>query len=160
VIVVVDLLQVLEGLAYVGFIAGAIFAVIELRSMSKDRETDFQMRMNEYWSSKDFAEVLLKVRELPETTDPREIEDKVGKLGLYRYVEYLDGIAGLVENRSLNKKLVLSLAEWFGLWVKLEPWIFDVREKGYPVFASGFQWLVEEDQQWFVRMESRADRAS
>lgn len=156
----VDLMRVLEGATYAAFIAGAIFAVIELRTMRKDRETDFLMRMNEFWCSKDFAEVLLKVRELPETDDPREIENKVGKLPLYMYVEYLEGIAMMAQNKSLKKDFVLSLAEWFNLWVKLEPWIRDVRQKGYPVFAEGFEWLVEEDQKWFVHLESRADRAT
>jgi hypothetical protein len=158
---VVDILQVLEGATYAAFIAGAIFAVVELRTMRKDRETDFLLRLNEYWCSKDFADVLLKVRELPETGDPREIEDKVGKLDLYRYVEYFEGIAMMVQNRSLKKDFVLDLADWYGLWVKLEPWIDDVRHKAHSeLFAGGFEWLVEEDQRWFVRMESRADRAS
>ena len=39
-IVVVDVLQVLEGLAHVGFIAGAIFAVLELRGISRERRAN------------------------------------------------------------------------------------------------------------------------
>ena len=76
------------------------------------------------------------------------------------YVEYLEGIAMMAQNKSLKLQFVLDLAEWFNYWAKLEPWIDHQREKGYPVFAAGLQWLVEEDQKWFVRMESRADRAS
>ena len=66
----VDILQVLEGAAYVGFIAGAIFAVMELRTLSKDRKTELTMRMNEHWASKDFEEAFIKIREL-DSTDPR-----------------------------------------------------------------------------------------
>ena len=47
----VDILQVLEGATYAAFILGATVAVIELRSMRKDRELEFYMRMNEYWCS-------------------------------------------------------------------------------------------------------------
>ena len=156
----VDILQVLEGATYAAFIAGAIFAVIELRSMSKDRETDFLMRMNEYWTSRDFMEANLKVKELPETEDPREIENKVGKLDLYRYVEYLDGVAMLVQNKSLKLSFALGLAEWFNLWENLEPWILNERQKGTGVFAGGFQWLVEEDSKWFLRNLSRTELGS
>jgi len=156
----VDLMQVLEGLAYVGFIAGAIFAVMELRSMRNDRELDFHLRMNEYWCSRDFEEAAIKVRELPpEVENPREIESKCGALALWTYIDYLDGIGGLAENKLLKKEFVLNLAEWAGLWVKLEPWITEKRQSGFPILAGSFQWIVEEDQKWFVRNETRADRA-
>ena len=153
----VDILQVLEGATYMAFIAGAIFAVLELRSMNKDRETDFMMRLNEYWTSKDFIETVVKVRELPETNDPREIEDLVGKMALHSYVEYLDGIGQMGRNKTMRLDFVLDLAEWAGLWVKLEPWILDVRQKGIPLFGSDFQWIVEEDQLWIVRNIPRAE---
>jgi len=154
---VVDILQVLEGATYGAFIAGAIFAVIEMRSMNKDRETDFLMRFNEYWSSRDFMDTHIKVRELPVTDDPRVIEGKVGKVALFRYVEYLEGIAMLVQNKSLKLSFVLDLAEWFGPWEKLEPWVLDERQKERGVFAGGLQWLVEEDSKWFLRNLSRSE---
>ena len=153
----VEVLQVLEGATYAAFIAGAIFAVIELRSMNKDRETDFLMRMNEYWASRDFMDVHIKARELPETDDPRQIEDKIGKVALYSYVEYFEGIAGLVQNKSLKLDFALSIFEWFGIWEKLEPWILNERQKGRGVFATGFEWLVEEDSKWFLRNLSRSE---
>ena len=155
--VVVDPMQVLEAATYAAFIAGAMFAVIELRSMNKDRETDFLMRFNEYWSSKDFMDTHVKVRELPETDDPREIEDMIGRVALFRYVEYLEGIAMLIQNKSLKLSFALNLAEWFGLWEKLEPWILNERQKGRGVFAGGFEWLVEEDSRWFLRNLSRIE---
>ena len=43
----VDLMHVLEGLAYVGFIAGAFFAVVELRTMSRDRKIESKLRETE-----------------------------------------------------------------------------------------------------------------
>lgn len=138
-------MQVLEGLAYVGFIAGAIFAVIELRSMRKDRETDFLMRINDYWSSRDFEEALVKLRELPEFDDPHEIEDRCGKLALYTYIDYVEGIAQLAENKSLDLRFVLTVGDWSGMWVKVEPWIRLMRENGQPAFAQSFEWLVAED---------------
>ena len=148
-------------MAYVGFIAGALFAIIELRSMRKDRELDFYLRMNEHWSSRDFEEAIIRVRELPpEIEDPREIENRCGALALWTYIDYLDGIGQLARNKMLRKEFVLDLAEWAGFWVKLEPWIMDKRQNGFPVCAVDLQWIVEEDQKWFFRNERRADRAS
>jgi len=154
---VVDLLQVLEGATYAAFIAGAIFAVIELRSINKDRETDFLMRLNDFWSSRDFEETRVKVKDLPETDDPRQIEDTVGRVALFSYVDYFDGIAGMAENKSLKLDFVINLAEWFGMWEKLEPWVLNERQKGYKHFAASFEWLVEEDQKWFIRNLPRAE---
>jgi hypothetical protein len=155
---VVDILQVLEGLAYVGFIAGAIFAVIELRSMRRDRELDFYMRFGEHWTSKDFEEAILKVRELPpEIEDPQEIENRCGVLALWTYIDYLDGIGQMARVKLLKREFVLDLAEWAGLWIKLEPWIMDRRQNGFPVCGVDFQWIVEEDQKWFIRNLSRAE---
>jgi len=155
---VVDILQVLEGLAYVGFIAGAIFAIIELRSMRKDRELEFYMRMNEYWCSRDFEEAIIKVRELPpEIDDPREVESKCGSLALWTYVDYLDGIGQMARSKILSKEFVLDLAEWAGLWIKLEPWIMDKRQNGFAVLGSDFQWIVEADQKWFLRNIPRTE---
>jgi hypothetical protein len=154
---VVDLLQVLEGATYAAFIAGAIFAVIELRSMNKDRETDFLMRMNDFWSSRDFEETRIRVMDLPITDDPGKMEDKVGRVALYSYVDYFEGIAMMVQNKSLKLGFALSLAEWFNLWEKLEPWILDERQRGRGLFGGGFEWLVEEDQKWFSRNLSRSE---
>ena len=156
-IVVVELLQVLEGATYMAFIAGAIFAVIELRSMNKDRETDFLMRMNDFWSSRDFEETRVKVMDLPVTDDPRQIEDKVGRVALFSYIDYFEGIAMMAQNKSLKLGFVLGLAEWFALWEKLDPWVLNERQKGSGAFAGGFEWLVEEDQKWFFRNLSRTE---
>jgi len=159
--VMVDILQVLEAATYTAFILGATVAVIELRSMRKDRELEFFMRMNEHWTSRDFEEALLKVRELPpEIEDNREIENRCGALALWTYIDYLDGIGQMARAKMLRKDIVLDMAEWAGLWIKLEPWIMDKRQNGFPVLGLDFQWIVEEDQKWFFRNEARADRVS
>jgi hypothetical protein len=78
-------------------------------------------------------------------------------MALHSYVEYLDGIGQMGRNKTMRLDFVLDLAEWAGLWVKLEPWILDVRQKGIPLFGSDFQWIVEEDQLWIVRNIPRAE---
>lgn len=41
----VDLIQVLEGAAYVGFILGAVFAVLELRGIGRERRVSIVVDM-------------------------------------------------------------------------------------------------------------------
>ena len=111
----VDILQVLEGAAYVGFIAGAIFAVMELRSLSKDRRTELIMRMNEHWSSKDFEEAWIKIREL-DSKNPSEMEEKCSRLSLWMVVNYFDGIGNLARENLLDREFVLGQVNWVFMW--------------------------------------------
>ena len=149
----VDILLVLEGAAYVGFIAGAIFAVMELRTMSKDRKTEFVMRMNEYWASKDFEEAFIKVREL-DSKDPRLMEEKCTKQSLWMVVDYVDGIGTLVEDGLLDKKYLLNMVAWELLWDRLEPWVVDMRKKvGNPELATGFECAAREARRISARLE-------
>lgn len=149
----VDILQVLEGLAYVGFIAGAIFAVMELRGLSRDRKTEMLMRMNDYWCSRDFEEANVKLNEM-QTKDPREMEEQCGKLNLWMMMDYLDGIGMMVQARLVDEKFVLNLGAWASLWDRMEPWISDMRRNGRPGLASGFEWLAAEERRIYGREDT------
>ncbi len=140
----VDLVQVLEGATYLAFIAGAIFAVFELRSISGDRKTDLMMRMNEYWASKSFQETLLKLRET-KTKEPLEIEKAVGKLELYALVDYLDGIASLAQFKLLSVKFICYQYPWAGTWNKLEPYVQYYREHGRKYWGLAFESIAKTD---------------
>jgi hypothetical protein len=155
--VVVDLLAILEGLAYVGFIAGAIFAVIELRTMARDRQTQFIMRVNEFWSTKDFEEAVTRIDEL-DSKDPRKMEEMATKTSLKLVVNYLDGIGDLARRGLLKKELVLDITAWDTVWDKLLPWIDSERKRtGNIHFGYGFEYAAEECRKWRAGWEqSRA----
>lgn len=146
----VDLLQVLEGATYAAFIAGAIFAVIELRSISGDRKTDLLMRMNEYWASKDFQETLMKLRNT-KSKEPLELEKSVGKLELYALVDYLDGIASLAQFRLIGTKFVCYQYPWTGTWNKLEPYVVYTREQGRKYWGGNLEWIAKIDLKYIKR---------
>ena len=147
----VDLMQVLEGATYAAFIAGAIFAVIELRSMKSDRKTELILRINEYFSSKDFEETMFKVREI-DTKDPREIEEKVGRVAIFALVDYLDGISALAQFKLLDVKFLCYQFTWTGTWNRLEPYIKHMRQYSLRYWGSGFEWMAAEDLKWINRM--------
>ena len=149
----VDLLLVLEGTAYVGFIAGALFAVMELRTMARDRQTEFIMRVNEFWSTKDFQDAYVNVQ-LLNSRDPKEMEEICTRYSLNMVVGYLDGIADLARRKLLKKDLVLDITAWDTLWDKLLPWIDSERKRtGNIHFAYGFEHVAEECRKWRVTWE-------
>jgi hypothetical protein len=136
----VDILQVLEGVTYLAFITGAIFAVIELRTLSKDRKTDLYARFNEHWSSKDFEEAFIKIRYL-DSKDPREMERICSKESLWMVVDYVSGIAEFARDNLVDRKWVLSFCHWELIWDRLKPWVLDMRETiGNPYIGDGIEW--------------------
>ena len=152
----VDILQVLEGLAYIGFIGGAIFAVLELRTMSKASQTELILRVSEFWSSKDFEEAFVKVREL-ESKDPKQIEEKCTKQSLFMVVDYIDGIADLARLNLLNRDVVLDMIAYDLIWDRMEPWIAEERRmRGNPEMANGLEYAAAEVR----RMKASQQRPS
>ena len=144
----VDVLQVLEGATYAAFIVGAIVAIYELLSASKDRRTDILIRTNEFWCSREFEETFLKMRQAYEDNvqDFHELENRVGKLALWTQVDYLDGVASLAQTKAINNKTILGMFGWYRMWSGLEPWISNKRKNGYPQLATAFEWLAAEDK--------------
>ena len=147
-IVLVDVLQVLEGATYAAFIVGAVIAVYELRSSSKDRRAETLMRTNEFWCSKDFEETFLKMREAYEdkVQGALELEDRVGKLALWTLVDYLDGVASLAKTRAMDKKTVINMFGWYRMWGGMKAWVDYKRKNGYPNVAENFEWLAAEEK--------------
>ena len=144
----VDILLVLEGAAYVGFIAGAIFAVWELRTMSRDRQTEFIMRVNEHWTTKDFQDAWIRIRGIS-SKDPNEIEQVCTRQSLDMAVTYLDGLGTLSQRNLLKKELVLDLMAWDLIWDQVEPWITTERARLVnPLYAYGFEFCADEARRW------------
>lgn len=139
-----DASLVLDAIVAVSIAAGAFFAVVELRSLSKDRRTELIMRMNEHWSSKDFEEAWIKVRELG-SKDPGEMEKRCSKLSLWMVVNYFDGIGDLAQENLIDREFVLGHVNWIFMWERLEPWVLDMRQKmGNPCIGRALEWAAAE----------------
>ena len=139
-----DASLILDAIMAVSIAAGAFFAVIELRSLSNDRRTELIMRMNEHWSSKDFEEAWIKVREL-DSKDTGDAEKRCSKLSLWMVVNYFDGIGNLAREDLLDREFVLGQVNWIFMWERLEPWVVDVRQKmGNPCIGSAMEWAAAE----------------
>jgi len=120
-IVVVDLMQVLEGLAYVGFIAGAIFAVLELRGFRQDRSTELVMRMNEFMCSRDFAEMTARFMKARFKT-AKEAEEQLSMADLLMAADYFEGVGYLAKRRLIPTKIIVDTLPSDYAWDKIKPW--------------------------------------
>jgi hypothetical protein len=98
---VVDIPQVLEGAAYVGFIVGAIFAVLELHSISKDRKTDLMLRINEFWGRPEWYEAITRINKA-NFKDAKEAEDQCSEVSLMMVTDHLDGMASLARQKAID----------------------------------------------------------
>ncbi len=145
----VDILQALEAATYMAFIAGAVFAVVELRAISRDRRTDMLLRLNDHWSSKEFEEAVNPIRllMLVDAKDPAEIEKRCSFDNLMTVIDYLDGIGELARLKLLDKDFIAEMLNWTAFWSALGPWIEDARAKyKSPRFAEGFQFMADEER--------------
>ena len=152
----VDVLQVLEGLAYVGFIAGAIFAVYELRSASKDRKTDMMMRINEWWCRPEWAEAITKMWKT-DFSDDKEAEKQIPEWWLLMFSDYFDGVAALARYRLFDIKFIEDNFAFEMAWNKLKPWAVPFRERqNNPIRFGDFEWMANRERTLRLAAEQKA----
>lgn len=123
----VDILPILEGLAYVGFIAGAVFAVMELRDIKKDRRIELQTRMMEQGTTRELMEPLVKIWRT-ETADPQELEKEISPVSLYMIGENWSIMANLATTGLIRPKDLLEYFDYATFWQKIGPWVMAERE--------------------------------
>jgi hypothetical protein len=152
---VVDILQVLEGLAYVGFIAGAIFAVYELRSASKDRKTDMMMRFNEWWCRPEWAEPLAKLWKT-DFKNEEEAEKQMPEWWLLMIADYFDGVAALAKWKLFDRKFLQDNFAFELSWNKLKPWAVPFRERqNNPRRFAEFEWMANRERTMRLAAEQK-----
>jgi hypothetical protein len=152
---VVDILQVLEGLAYVGFIAGAIFAVIELRTMSRDRKTELLVNMAEHWSSREFVEALSHYAEA-DFQSAEKAEKTCPRISLFMMSEYFDSMATLARKKAVSFDLMYQLLDFEGVWERMKPWCLHMRDKTNPSEFVDFEWMANECRKKRLAAEKKA----
>lgn len=150
----VDILQVLEGAAYVGFIAGAIFAVLELRSISRNRKIEMSMRLGELWVSRDFVEALAKWDKTDFQT-AETAEKTCPKADLVMMAELFNYAASLARNKYVSKEFAMREFDFEYPWSKMEPWCLDWRRRTAPDELKAFEWMANEQRKRRLAEEQR-----
>jgi hypothetical protein len=140
---VFDVSTISTVVAVVSVVVGVIFTVLELRHMTKTRQTDLIMRMYEKITGRHVWEVLLRVGGSKFTS----FEDYVKEYGLTDASETLtifEGVGLLLEQKLIDIRLVDRL---FGsmvatIWEKLEPVMNGMRKSLHqPYLAMHFEYL-------------------
>ena len=145
----VDILQVLEGLAYAGFIAGAIFAVVELRTISRDRKTELLMRSAEFGCTLEFETASAKLIKARFKT-PEEAEEQLSLPVLLMLCDYCETIGTLAQRKLVPKNVALDIYPFEYIWDKVKVWadassdIDDPERDKYGSTYPSFRWLAGE----------------
>jgi hypothetical protein len=128
----------------VSIAVGVIFALLELRHLTRTRKTEIIMKIYDKFGSKEMIEAINKVG----ASKFESLDDYRKKYGLTEAVEIavlFEGIGVLLEQELIDMKMVDRL---FGpslnlLWERMRPLIYAMREGlNEPFFFSHFEYLI------------------
>ena len=152
----VDIQTISIVVAAAGVLVGVVFAVLELRNLVKQRQTDLIMRLYSTWQSKEFSEATLKVWNL----EFKDYNDFVKKYGpwysetevytAFRMVcNFFDGIGILLIRKLVDIEMVARLFTMSTktTWEKVKPLVEGGRRQpspGGPLMFEDFEYLYDE----------------
>ena len=145
----VDILQVLEGAAYVGFIAGAIFAVLELRPMSRDRRTEMMLRSAEFFCAREFEEAT--VNGVKANFEPGKCSDVDMKM----IADYWDYLGAMVRMKLVDYRTATQILNFEGVWEWMKPWIDTWEERVGKGRFEDFEWMASEQRRRRLAVEQK-----
>ena len=148
---VVDILPYLEGAAYVGFIAGATFAVLELRTMSRDRKIELMLRQTEFFCSRDFEEAT--VNAVKGNFEPGKISDVDMKM----LADYWDSMAEMMRMKLVSSDVVNLNYE--SVWEWMRPWLATWEERVGEGRFENFEWMAHQQCKERLAAEQKAKAA-
>ena len=122
----VDILQVLEGAAYVGFIAGAIFAVLELRDLKRDRRLELVTQAAMHWTTREFEDAFSKIWRA-DATDAKELEKQVSFVDLSLIADFHAAVGRLATEGLVDARALTGYFPFSYTWNKMKPWIIAER---------------------------------
>ena len=132
-------------------IVGVVFAVLQLRNITKTRQIDMLIRLYSLWGSEDMQKAGWKVWTL-EFEGYDNFDKKYGsvtpvRMGIFRIGWFFNGIGVLLHKKLANIELVDDLfgyiVEW--LWEKMKPIVEGDRKKfGHPEHLKWFEYLNNE----------------
>ncbi len=158
---VVDILQVLEGATYAAFIVGAIVAVYELRTMTRDRKTEILMRATEFTSTLEFETAGAKFMRARFRT-PEEAEEQCSVPVLMMIADYNENLGVLVQRGLVPKDVVMDILNFEYVWDKIKVWAraplsesADPNVDNYRPSYPAFEWLAAEQKKRRVAVEQK-----
>lgn len=141
----VEVLQVLEGLAYLGFIAGAIFAVLELRGISRERRANTVVDMYKTFISSDMTDAWAKVF-ASSSQSGTDMEKECSLSTLVRVAGFYEAVGYLARKRLVDPKIAVELLPIGTAWNKMQPWLLFDRARSSPGAWREFEFITRASE--------------
>ena len=139
-----DLPTILSIVSTVSIVVGVIFALMELRHLTRTIRTEIIMKIYDRFSSREMVEAMMKVGNA-KFEGLEDYREKYGFTELTEIAVLFEGLGVLLEQNLIDIKMADRL---FGptlnlLWERMQPLIYAMR-KGLnePFFFSHFEHLI------------------
>jgi len=141
----VDASLVLDAIVAVSIAAGAIFAVWELRGMSRARRTELVAQIMQYVNNPEFMDTYIRVWRT-NIKDAKDAEQACSAGELVALTSFFETLGFSVWNKDVDAKPVLILLGpmTMNMWDKLGPWTSERRKDFSPTVLTYFEWLANE----------------
>jgi hypothetical protein len=141
-----DITAISVIVAATSVVIGIIFAVLELRNVVRQRQTDLVMRLHQRFGTKEFTESWEQIM----NTEVKDYDDFVKQKGLSELVHvgsFFDGIGILLHRKLIDIDLAYELFSESTkmIWEKIDPVIEGARKQLIqPKWAGWFEYLYNE----------------
>lgn len=124
----VDVSQIMDAIVAVSIAAGALFAIVELRQMTKDRKTQLVITLMDKRGSREFTELSDKIWKTEFRTG-EEASEKCGEAALNEMSNFYEQVGLLIDEKLVDKRIVFESIGIDPAWQKLKPWCLWTRSK-------------------------------
>jgi len=140
---VVDPMQVLEAATYAAFIAGAMFAVIELRDLKRDRRLGLLMQACIHGTTREFEDALSKVWRA-DASDAKGLEKQVSPVDLFMIADFFVSVAHFGQEGLIDRRTLTGFFPFSYLWNKMKLWVIAERvAAGMPKLCCEWELLAQ-----------------
>lgn len=143
----IDVSLILNAVVAVSIGLGAIFAVIQLRELARERKTELVISLFSQYISQ-LAEPY-SVLFSEEFADVAEMEKKCSFAGLFKLASYYEAVGLMVKRELVDVQLVMDYLPIADVWEKMKPWALRYREKTkHPSYWEYFEYLANRTKQY------------
>jgi len=103
----VDASLILDAIVAVSIAAGAVFAVAELRGMSRDRRTRLAFDIFAHVGTLEYSEQFAKILR-SDFKDAKEAEEKCSVVALSMVARYFEGVAMMLRRGLVDSDLIFE----------------------------------------------------
>ena len=141
----VDASLVFDAIVAVSIAAGAVFAVMELRGMSRDRRTHLVIDVFSHVGTLEFSEQFARILRA-EFKDAKEAEEKCSVVALSMVGRYYEGVGLMVSRGLVDSDLIFESLPFHILWGRMKPWCLEIRRTLGPDMFVHFERTAERCQ--------------